>query len=314
MKKNFSDYIVALVVIVCSLVLLGAMTVALSGYRVGKPGRTLEIDFPDITGIKLHSEVRYAGAPAGRVIGVRLLTPAERAAAEAGKRRNAVRVTASLNNDVPPLRTDTIASLGAETLLGEKFVALSAGSPDAPNLAGTAAIQGAPGATIDDLMQSVGPILQTANEILDKLKGDLAALMPKVGSVADSAQTAVKSAQDLLTNGGKLISDNEGGVKTSVEQLQKVMTNLNNLLTNNLDDLLKKADGLVANTDHNLAARMKELRVVLENLKVITTHAKAITETLGEKPSRIIWGNKPNALPPEQTIIRSDEPVPVKVR
>ena len=314
MKKNFSDYIVALVVIVCSLVLLGAMTVALSGYRVGKPGRTLDIDFPDITGIKLHSEVRYAGAPAGRVIGVRLLTPAERAAAEAGKRRNAVRVTVSLNNDVPLLRSDTIASLGAETMLGEKFVALSAGSPDAPNLAGAAAIQGAPGATIDDLLQSVGPILQTANEILDKLKGDLAALMPKVGSVADSAQTAVKSAQDMLTNGGKLISDNEAGVKTSVEQLQKVMTNLNNLLTNNLDELLKKADGLVSNTDHNLAARMKELRVVLENLKVITTHAKAITETLGEKPSRIIWGNKPNTLPPEQTIIKSDESVPVKVR
>lgn len=312
MKKNLSDYIIALTVILCSAVLLAALTIALSGYRAGKSGRIHEIDFPDITGIKLHSEVRYAGAPAGRVVGVRLLTPAEREAAPPGKRRNAVRITVLLNKEVPALHTDSVASLGAETLLGEKFVALSAGSPDAPILTGNGVIQGAPGASIDDLMQSVGPILQTANEILDRLKSDLAALVPKVGSVADSAQTAVKSAQDLLTGGGKLITDNSQGIKTSVEQLQQVMAHLNKLLSNDLDGILKKADSLVGHTDSNLNSRMNELRVVLQNLKVITTHAKAITETLGEKPSRIIWGNKPNRLPSEQTIIQSDEAVPIE--
>src|SRR5437868_955785 len=73
MKRNFSDYIVALAVIACSLVLLGALTIALSGYRLKKPARTLQIDYEDVTGIKLHSEVRYAGAPAGRVIAMRNL-------------------------------------------------------------------------------------------------------------------------------------------------------------------------------------------------------------------------------------------------
>ncbi|HXM73720.1 MAG TPA: hypothetical protein VN904_00475, partial [Chthoniobacterales bacterium] len=68
MKKNLSDYIVALSVIACSIVLLGALTFALSGYRLKKPTRTLQIKYEDVTGIKVHSEVRYAGAPAGRVI------------------------------------------------------------------------------------------------------------------------------------------------------------------------------------------------------------------------------------------------------
>ena len=65
MKKNLSDYLVALAVIACSLVLLGALTYALSGGFVRKSDHTLEIDYPDVAGIKLHSEVRYAGAPAG---------------------------------------------------------------------------------------------------------------------------------------------------------------------------------------------------------------------------------------------------------
>ena len=78
MKRNLSDYIVALSVIACSVVLLAALTMALSGFRLKKPSRTLQIDYEDVTGIKLHSEVRYAGAPAGRVIAMRHLSGEQR--------------------------------------------------------------------------------------------------------------------------------------------------------------------------------------------------------------------------------------------
>ena len=76
MKRNLSDYIVALSVIACSAILLAALTIALSGYRLKKPTRTLQIDYEDVTGVKVHSEVRYAGAPAGRVIAMRHLSAA----------------------------------------------------------------------------------------------------------------------------------------------------------------------------------------------------------------------------------------------
>ena len=36
----------------------------------------------------------------------------------------------------------------------------------------------------------------------------------------------------------------------------------------------------------------------------------AITETLGEKPSRLIWGSKTKKLVPEATILKSSEPLP----
>ena len=121
MKRNFADYIVALAVIACSLVLLGALTIALSGYRLKKPARTLQINYEDVTGIKVNSEVRYAGAPAGRVIAIRPLSIAERSSS--ANKKDAVRVTIGLDEDVPPIPTDAVATLSSDTLLSPKFVA-----------------------------------------------------------------------------------------------------------------------------------------------------------------------------------------------
>src|SRR5580700_11872951 len=106
MKKNLSDYLVALSVIICSLVLLAALTFALSGYRLKKPERTLQINYEDVTGIKIHSEVRYAGAPAGRVIAMRHLSAAERGGS--ANKRDAVRVTISLDEGIPPIPSDVV--------------------------------------------------------------------------------------------------------------------------------------------------------------------------------------------------------------
>src|SRR5690349_22489073 len=104
MKRNISDYIVALFVITCSIVLLAALTFALSGYRLKKPTRTLQIQYEDVTGIKIHSEVRYAGAPAGRVIAVRHLTSAERS--KLPNKKDAVIVTVELDEGIPPIPAD----------------------------------------------------------------------------------------------------------------------------------------------------------------------------------------------------------------
>jgi hypothetical protein len=44
MKRSLSDYFVALFVIACSVVLLGALTFALTGRQLKKPTRTLQIN------------------------------------------------------------------------------------------------------------------------------------------------------------------------------------------------------------------------------------------------------------------------------
>src|SRR5207245_9436222 len=108
---------------VCGVVVRAALTFALSGYRLREPARTLQIHYEDVTGIKVHSEVRYAGAPAGRVIAMRHLTAAERG--KLSNKKDAVIVTVELDDGIPPLPVDVTATLSADTLLAPKFVALS---------------------------------------------------------------------------------------------------------------------------------------------------------------------------------------------
>src|ERR1700751_6330413 len=157
MKRNLSDYLVALSVIACSIVLLAALTFALSGYRLKKPARTLQINYEDVTGIKVNSEVRYAGAPAGRVLAMRQLTANEREALP--NKKDAVRVTVGLNEGIPALPAGVNATLSSDTLLSPKFVALSAGTPGGETLANNGTIEGHPAYGIEQLTAGAGPLL-----------------------------------------------------------------------------------------------------------------------------------------------------------
>ncbi len=291
MKRNLSDYLVALFVIACSIVLLAALTFALSGYRLKKTTRTLQINYEDVTGIKLNSEVRYAGAPAGRVIAMRHLTPKEREALP--NKKDAVRVTVGLNEGIPPLPTDITATLSSDTLLSPKFVALSAGTPSGEALANNAAIEGHPAYGIEQITAAAGPLIDNANKLIDNLnvtvtnlKKDLGEFTPKLGPLADS-------------------------LKVDVDNLQNVVKNLDTV-TKDADNVLGTADRFIGTTDKQLQEQLKQLHVSLMNLKVITTHAKALVQALGEKPNRIIFSGKPATLTPESEILKSLKPLPAR--
>lgn len=291
MKHNLSDYLVALFVIACSIVLLAALTFALSGYRLKKPTRTLQINYEDVTGIKINSEVRYAGAPAGRVIAMREFTAKEREALP--NKKDAVRVTVSLDEAIPPLPTDVTATLSSDTLLSPKFVALSAGTPGGQTLANNAAIEGHPAYGIEQITAAAGPLFENANKLLDNLdvtvtalKKDLDNFTPKLGPLADS-------------------------LKLDVDNLQNVITNLDGV-AKGADTFLSSGTIFIKSTDKQLQEQLKQLHVTLLNLKVVTTYAKALVETLAEKPNRVIFSGKPAQLTPESEILKSSKPLPAK--
>lgn len=319
-KKNWSDPVVALSVIVCSLVLLAALAMALSGWRTGKAGRTLRVDFPDITGIHMRSQVRYAGAPAGSVSGIRVLTDEERR--ESGS-EGAVRVTLSLDDSVPPIPSDTRVTLSSDSLLSDKFVALSAGTPGAPKLPGNALLKGAPAAGLDKLVNSVGPIADSIDRLvhsaentllgfdivvgktgiaMDTFKDGIGDALPRITELAGQAKATAESATQAIERIDALVADMHGPVKEDLEQLRETLLEMRKTL--------KSADRMITGTDRQIDARMAELSVVLQNLKVVTTNAKIMTRTLAEKPHRLIFGGKPPALPTERAILRSRGPVP----
>ncbi|HJW39117.1 MAG TPA: MlaD family protein [Candidatus Udaeobacter sp.] len=291
MKRNLSDYLVALFVIACSIVLLAALTFALSGYRLKKPTRTLQINYEDVTGIKVNSEVRYAGAPAGRVMAMRHLTAKEREAS--ANKKDAVRVTVSLDEGIPPLPADATATLSSDTLLSPKFVALSAGTPGGETLANNAAIEGHPAYGLEQITAAAGPLFENANKLLDNLnvtvtglKKDLNDFTPKLSPLADS-------------------------LKLDLDNLQNAITNLDGV-EKGANTLFGTADTFIKTTDRQLQEQLKQLHVTLLNLKVVTTYAKELVETLAQKPNRIIFSGKPATLTPESEILKSSKPLPAK--
>ena len=291
MKRNVSDYFVALFVIACSIVLLAALTFALSGYRLKKPTRTLQINYEDVTGVKVNSEVRYAGAPAGRVIAMRHLTAKEREASV--NKKDAVTVTVSLDEGIPPLPMDVTATLSSDSMLSPKFVALSAGTPGGQTLPNNAEIEGHPSYGLEQITAAAGPLFDNANKLLDNLnvtvtglKKDLDQFTPKLGPLADA-------------------------LKTDVDNLQNVLKNIEGM-AKDADKVLGTADIFIKSTDKQLQEQLKQLHVTLLNLKVVTTYAKALVETLAQKPNRVIFSGKAATLTPESEILRSSKPMPAR--
>jgi ABC-type transporter Mla subunit MlaD len=305
MKRNLSDYVVALSVIVCSLVLLAALTMALTGFRLNKPNRTLQIDFEDVTGVKLHSEVRYAGAPAGRVIAMRHLSREQRQSA--ANKRSAVRVTVTLSDDLPPLPADVVAALSSDTMLSPMFVALSAGTPGGDTLANNAIIEGHPAAGIAQLAAAAGPLIDNVNKLVDNANK----LIDSLNATAGNLDTTITNVRNDLGQVLPKISPVLDVAKIDLEELQRIIKGLDDV-EKNANAVFDGAGKFIGNTDTKLQEELKELRVILLNLKVVSTHAKALTESLAEKPSRIIFGGKNQKLTPEAEILKSKEPVPAR--
>lgn len=316
-SKNWSQYIVAIVVIGCSLFLLAVLTFAISGHHFGKKGRTLEVEFKDATGVKLHSSARYAGAPAGSVVAIRYLTPGERE--EPGKRDFAVRVTLRLDENLPPLASDIKASISSETILGEKFVALSTGSPNAPPLPDGAIIQGQSLSGIEGMTAALEKTAAAATELLQKFSVDYPALMTNLTRVLVSGETLLTTTTNLVTDAQGAIADVRNTLKQVDVTVAGIGPGASNFLaeatsaTTNLNRTIDNTRGITADLHvfltnqflANLDQNMKNLTSVLARTEITMEYVKILAARLAEKPSRLIWQMRTNPVPSDAEIRES---------
>jgi ABC-type transporter Mla subunit MlaD len=321
-NKNFNDWAVALIVIACSIMLFLALAFALSGKVLGAPSRPLRVNFHDVTGVTLGSQVKFAGAIAGKVASIRMLTPDERT--KSGDPLNAVQLLLAINAGVPPLPSDVSVSIAADTLLSDKFVLVSGGSSQATPLAADAVLQGIPPTTFDKLTREMdgaieslrgmlsgtkgeaGDIFDQVRRLLSEAQGFLAAAHPVVQdaqSLLTEARPVVQDAKALTTDARQLIVDNKEPISRAIQQLDKSASALGKLASD--------GSNLVANNEKKLNAVISDFKVTSENLKVTSTYAKILIRSLSQRPSQLIWGtSKPPPLPSEQQILRSSKPLP----
>ena len=165
MKAFRTDFLVAAIVILCSGVMLVALTLAISGAHLSPAKATLTIDLPSAVGLDKQAEVRYAGAAVGRIRSVRPLNDEERLKVSPDC---AIRVIADIHHPLPELRVGTAASITADTVLGEKYLNLEPGPVINPGLAPGTILYAKRAASLDEVMTSGKILLDKANDLLSQ--------------------------------------------------------------------------------------------------------------------------------------------------
>ncbi len=316
MNKRASDWWIAISVIVCSIALFAALALGLSGRVFIAGGHTVRVRFQDVTGVKVSSQVKYAGAPAGTVSGVRMLTATERAA-DPG---HLVEVALNILPDVPALTKSVQVSIAADTLLSDKFILLEdeGTGPGAAPLGADEILEGVTPTTFDKLARNVDEAIEgirktvgtdasdetkdlftRINQIVDETQVLLRELQPVVkdaGTVVTDAKVAVAEARGLM-------GDNKAGLERAISRLDSAAASV--------ESLAKKGEALVRDNEKNISASFSGLRVTSDNLKVASTYSKFLLRDLAQRPSRLIWGGgKAPELPDEQQILRARQPIP----
>lgn len=278
MPENTSNKLIATATVIAAILMCAALSFAIGKWSWGNHGYQLTIKFPNATGITPNSEVKYAGAHAGRVKEVRLIPRADQTQDPGTSLFNCVEVIVDVDSKLE-IGSDVAATIKQDGFgIAAKYVLLTPG-PDhnSKALVDGDTVQGEMPFDLSDLIQPAGDALTQAKALVTQLG-------PVLNRLDGLSQKLDGSLPPLIDHADKFLQDGDS-----------VIANFNTPESRaRLNDMLNS------------------LRVSTENLKVVSTNAKALTATLAVKPWRVFWGG-PTVLPPsEDQILKSNQVLRLK--
>jgi len=204
----------------------------------------LETNFMNVSGLARGGAVRVAGADAGEILSV--IVPSR-----AGDPfRVRFRVTANLQ---PILREDSVATIQTDGLVGNKFLQVAAGTPDAPPAAPGSTIGSREPIEVGDLMERMNELAISGNEAVDdvrmgitrtvdtmtELGSETTGVIQRLGgeiesitSTADDIATNINLMLDGVRSGqgtvGRLLTDESlySDLRTAANEVQEAVANM----------------------------------------------------------------------------------------
>jgi ABC-type transporter Mla subunit MlaD len=136
MKDSRINAFIAGIALVAAVLMCAALSYAIGKWSFGNHGHLYTIKFPNATGIAPNAEVKYAGAPCGRVTTVELIPRKDQDVDPRTDLFNCVKVTIDVNKEVelgqdvePTIKQDGIG-------IAAKYILLTPGPDhDSPDLA-----------------------------------------------------------------------------------------------------------------------------------------------------------------------------------
>ncbi|HSL20857.1 MAG TPA: MlaD family protein [Vicinamibacterales bacterium] len=185
-------------------VLLFAAGLFLIGDRRGLFQDRFEVyaEFNTLGGLERGATVRVAGLDAGEVTAIHVPSGPR------GKFRVRIRIREDLHGVV---RSDSVASIQNEGLLGNKFVQVEGGTEETPPAPDGSTIRSRDPFDIADLLNQMRETLVLVNSTVDMLKVEVQHAIQTVSDTADEARILVVAARDQIEaigRDGRRIAEN----------------------------------------------------------------------------------------------------------
>jgi len=214
-------YLAVGIFIIASLTLF-ALGIFLVGSRHEAFSRhvLLYTEFADLDGIAKGSKVQVAGMDAGQVTGI------EVPRSPSGHFRVQMKVDEQLHGLV---RTDSVVTIDTEGVVGDTFLTIHSGSPNAAIAQAHSVLQSKPPVSLSDLLSHGLGIMNDADATIKQVGS-------KLNLALDGANVAVGNANDLLVGlkegrgpAGMLLRDEKvaGQIRESMSNVQLTTSNLN---------------------------------------------------------------------------------------
>jgi phospholipid/cholesterol/gamma-HCH transport system substrate-binding protein len=187
-------------------------------------------EFADIEGLTKGSKVRVAGFDAGQVTDIGV----------PDSPRSRFRVQIRINDQLHGLiRTDSVVTIDTEGVVGETFLTIHPGSPEAPIAQANSNLQGKPAISISDLMTHGLGVMDDADASMKQLNA-------KLDTSLDGVNIAVNNANDILVGlrdgrgpAGMLLRDEK-----IADQIREAMSNIQST-TSNLNQASGRVNGII---------------------------------------------------------------------
>ena len=217
---------------------------------------TVYTEFTKITGLQPGAVVRILGAKAGSIS--QILPPGTPSA----KFRVRLELAESLH---PLVRTDSIATIETEGLVGGSYLGIGSGTDAAPQVGPDATIGSKEPFEISDLMQQMGDTITKVNQTIDDMKGDVSSAVVAVADTMGNANALITDVsvdvKKMAASGARITDDAARiaeGIRSGKGVIGKLMTD---------DTLYTRATAIAQQTEETAASARQVVELAKKALE-----------------------------------------------
>src|SRR5437660_7568062 len=194
---------------------------------------TLYTEFSRVSGLQPGAIVRVSGAKAGQVKDIEVPnSPAKK-----------FRVKMDITEDLHPLiRTDSVAAIQTEGLVGGVFLAIATGSEQAAKAPTDSTIPSQEPFEIADLLRQMSDTVKTVNATIDDMKDDVQYAVQTIAETVDNVDALISDVSDdvkTMASAGARISGDVAEISDSIRSGRGTIGKLVND-----DELFRRMNGI----------------------------------------------------------------------